>query len=213
MDRLTLAEKMAACEQAPGYSVLQHCYDVYAHYLAIVDHLSGDPVPAEWKIPSWIHDPLVTKLRLPDEVVHHYLLWHDCGKPFCRVIDDAGRQHFPGHADHSVIAWVEMRVAERMATPGAQWDLDADETQVAKLIKMDMDAHCLTPEQVAEFASRPEAVTLLIAAVAEVHANAAMFGGYESTSFKIKIKHLGRRGRQVLSKIRADRAGGSATFV
>ena len=206
MDRATLAEKMEACEQAPGYSVRQHCQDVYNRYLAIRDYMWGDPIPPEWRIPSWVHDPLVSEHLLDDDVVHPYLLWHDCGKPFCREVDDAGRQHFPNHAAHSVIVWVEMCVSQRMATPGALWDLDADEVQTAKLIKMDMDAHCLSPEQVPEFAARPEAVTLLLAAVAEVHANAAMFGGYESTSFKIKIKHLERRGRQVLSEIRAARA-------
>ncbi len=37
--------------------------------------------------------------------------------------------------------------------------------------------------------------------MAEVHSNAAMFGGTDSDSFKIKAKHLNKRGRQVLAAI------------
>jgi hypothetical protein len=36
-------------------------------------------------------------------------------------------------------------------------------------------------------------------AMAEVHSNAQMFGGENSDSFKIKAKHLEKRGRQVMS--------------
>lgn len=66
---------------------------------------------------------------------------------------------------------------------------------------MDMDAHLLKADGLAEFASRPQAIPLLLTALAEIHANAAMFGGLDSTSFKIKWKHLNKRGRQVLELI------------
>jgi hypothetical protein len=50
----------------------------------------------------------------------------------------------------------------------------------------------------ASLAALPEAASLYLTAVAEVHANAPMFGGFESTSFKSKMKHLDRRGKALL---------------
>jgi hypothetical protein len=46
-----------------------------------------------------------------------------------------------------------------------------------------------------------EAATLWVAGWAEIHANAAMFGGFESTSFKIKRKHLLSRGKALAARI------------
>ena len=62
---------------------------------------------------------------------------------------------------------------------------------------MDMDIHLLKAVGVEEFASRPEAATLLLTGLAEVHSNAAMFGGISSTSFKIKWKQIDRRGKAI----------------
>jgi hypothetical protein len=63
----------------------------------------------------------------------------------------------------------------------------------------DMDAHMLKADDIAEFATRPDAITLLVTAVAEVHSNALMFGGLDSDGFKIKAKHLDKKGRQVIA--------------
>jgi hypothetical protein len=38
-----------------------------------------------------------------------------------------------------------------------------------------------------------------MAGLAEVYANSQMFGGTESTGFKIKMKHLERRGKRLVS--------------
>jgi hypothetical protein len=38
-----------------------------------------------------------------------------------------------------------------------------------------------------------------VTAVAEVHSNALMFGGLDSDGFKIKAKHLDKKGRQVIA--------------
>lgn len=64
-----------------------------------------------------------------------------------------------------------------------------------------MDFHLLKAEDVVQFASNPLAIPLMLTGLAEIHANASMFGGLDSTSFKIKWKHIDKRGRQVLSHI------------
>ena len=61
-------------------------------------------------------------------------------------------------------------------------------------MELDMVVHTMSAAELDEFAARPEAPTLLTG-LAEVHANAEMFGGQESVSFKSKWKHLDRRGR------------------
>jgi hypothetical protein len=111
-----------------------------------------------------------------------YHLYHDCGKPHCLVFDEEGRRHFPNHAAASYLTWGR----------------HSDNRQIGNLILMDMDIHLLKAEGLAEFAARPEALSLLLTGLAEVHANASMFGGIESTSFKIKYKHLDKRGKQIL---------------
>lgn len=68
---------------------------------------------------------------------------------------------------------------------------------------MDMDIHVLKSDGVEEFASRPEAISLLLTGLAEIHANAEMFGGIESTSFKIKFKQINKRGKQIINLLEA----------
>ncbi len=92
-----------------------------------------------------------------------------------------GKQHFPNHAAVTSSLWLSL----------------TGEQDVARLMGMDMDIHLLKGDGVPEFAIRPEAATLLLTGLAEVHANAAMFGGIESTSFKMKFKHLKRRGNAI----------------
>lgn len=93
----------------------------------------------------------------------------------------AGRAHFPDHSAKSA----ELRLVAGGSVGG--------------LIAMDMDAHLLKADGVPEFAARPEAASLPLTALAELHANAAMFGGIEATSFKINWKALDRTGRRVLA--------------
>jgi len=64
-----------------------------------------------------------------------------------------------------------------------------------------MVLHTCTADQLAtklsEWSSE-HAFSLLVAALCELHANAKMFGGIESTSFKIKWKKLNKRGKQIV---------------
>lgn len=181
--RESLLHAMRSCKQTRGMTILQHGEMVAAYYTDLLDHLEhGKPLQFEWRLPEWASRPEVLDALPTRELMGEYHLFHDCGKPFCRTIDEEGRQHFPDHANISKRIWLEA----------------GGDPEIGELIGMDMDAHLLKAEDIAEFAARPQARALLLTALAEIHANAALFGGIASTSFKIKWKHLDKRGRQVL---------------
>jgi hypothetical protein len=186
-----LVAEMKNCEQMQGLSVLQHGQMVNDRYFEMLAHLrDGVPLAGEWKLPEWTADPLLLELQLPEATVARYAVYHDCGKPRCLVVDADGKRHFPDHARVSREVWLE----------------HGGDPVEADLIGMDMDAHLLKDAGVAEFAARPQACTLLMVALCEVHANASLFGGVDTTSFKMKWKQLDRRGKAVLKAIRESAA-------
>ncbi|WP_410950857.1 hypothetical protein [Pseudomonas sp. S1(2024)] len=173
---------MQDCEQTQGMSILQHGEMVRDFYLDLKGHVTeGAPLRYEWKLPAWATAPALWASLLPATTIENYQVFHDCGKPLCREVDQEGKVHFPDHAKVSAQAW--------RAAGGAEAE--------ARLIEMDMDIHLLKAEGLAQFAARPEAATLLLTGLCEIHANASMFGGIDSTSFKMKWKHIDRRGKQI----------------
>lgn len=180
---------MEACEQTPGLSVLAHGQSVWSYYKDLISHLSSQSeLQYEWRLPDWVYDPLILDKQMDEACMKNYTIFHDCGKPYCRTVDDEGRQHFPDHA----------RVSE------STWRSIGGNEQVAKLISQDMDIHLLKGDGVEAFAQREEAASLLLVGLAEIHSNAAMFGGVESTSFKMKWKQISRRGKAVLKVLKAN---------
>lgn len=175
---------MLACEQTSGMNMMQHGASVYETFLDLSEHVTkGTPLKFEWKLPEWASNPKLWENLLDERVIEEYQLFHDCGKPFCRVVDDEGKQHFPDHAATSEKIWREIGGSD----------------QVCRLIGMDMDIHLLKDDGIADFAKRPEAATLLLTGLAEIHSNAKMFGGIDSTSFKIKWKHIDKRGKKIVA--------------
>ena len=175
---------MLACEQTSGMNMMQHGASVYEFFLDLKSHIcSGTPLSNDWKLPEWVSNPMLWEKLLTPAIVEEYQLFHDCGKPFCRTVDEAGKQHFPDHAATSEKIWREIGGNE----------------QVATLIGMDMDIHLLKDDGIAEFAKHPEAASLLLTGLAEIHSNAKMFGGIDSTSFKIKWKHIDKRGKKIVA--------------
>lgn len=175
---------MFACEQTSGMNMIQHGASVYETFRDLKNHtLTGEELSGEWKLPEWASSPTLWKNLLDERVIEEYQLFHDCGKPFCRVVDDEGKQHFPDHAATSEKIWREIGGSD----------------QVCRLIGMDMDIHLLKDDGIADFAKRPEAATLLLTGLAEIHSNAKMFGGIDSTSFKIKWKHIDKRGKKIVA--------------
>ena len=193
-----LSFSMTDCEQTKGMNVLQHGCSVREHYFAILDHLEGKidlHTTSNWKIPAWLDDYKEQILKtVPDRfIMDRYLTVHDCGKPGMREVDEDGRQHFPNHAEAS----------EREYRRLSEGDSEHKESQniIAYLIAHDMDIHMLKADGIPEFAKRPTAFAHLLAGLAEITSNAAMFGGIESISFKIKYKQLDQRGKALCKLI------------
>lgn len=178
---------MKNCSQNSDESVYDHGVSVRDHVFDLISHLEGNELKNKWILPSWFiqNKNNLLKFLLPKEIINEYTLFHDCSKPYCKIIDENGKQHFPNHAQSSYELWIKI----------------GGNKTAANLMKMDMDIHQLKNEGVDEFSSRKEAITLLIAGLAEITANSKMFGGFESQSFKIKYKNIERRGKVICKKL------------
>jgi len=173
---------MSRCWQSKelGVSVLDHGIDVWSKLLDIL-HMDYKEMEIPDKLRgSFFHILTHEGAVLPVNLIKRYVIYHDCGKPYCKVVDEDGKQHFPKHAEVSAITYRQ--------------NFPADPVIVSNLIQLDMMFHTETVEEI-EARNLPQEVinTLLLSALAEVNSNAQMFGGYESESFKIKFKKLNRR--------------------
>lgn len=97
------------------------------------------------------------------------------------------RVHFPNHAEVSYQVYSKEY---------------PNDIIVSNLIKRDMEVHLIKDKDIVHFIrNKKDALTLLIVGLCELHSNADMFGGIESTSFKIKYKQINKRGKKILSLI------------
>lgn len=174
---------MLGCMQFGTLNVLEHGRMVTEAFEVLLAALQSGQAPAGWRIPAWLIDaPELFVSRLLDRLcLYNYQRYHDCGKPLCRELDDQGRAHFPDHARYSEAAWLAV---------------GGDEI-TGRLIGLDMAIHLASAEDIPRLAALPEAASLYLTALAEIHANAEMFGGLRSASFLAKAKHLDRRGRRL----------------
>lgn len=182
---------MKNCPQTNSQSVYQHGLSVRDHIFELISFLETGRINGDWKLPSWMHEHRehILNALLPKDIIEEYAVFHDCGKPFCLSIDSDGKRHFPNHAEVSYQTWLK--------TTGNE--------QVAKLIRMDMIIHTMKAADIPEFIKHPEAITLLIAGLAEVHSNAKMFGGLESDSFKIKWNQINKRGKAICLQLWSEK--------
>jgi hypothetical protein len=181
---------MSQCEQTQGQSVLDHGKSVESYLFDLINHLrDGKSLTYEWRIPDWVyeHKDLLLSSLPDDETLSLYTKYHDCGKLFCVEVDENGRKHFPNHAEVSYKTFTRF----------------FENNTAAELIRCDMDIHTLKSEGVEEFCKNPHCLTLLLSGLAEIHSNSRMFGGMDSTSFKIKWKAINQRGKQI-TKIKSE---------
>lgn len=165
-------------------NILQHGVSVWNKTKSIIVGDFGN-----LKLPKWFqenHHWFVNNLY-DWNIIQAYTIFHDCGKAFCKTIDNHGKQHFPNHAGISKEKFLEVFPNDEI---------------VAELISLDMIMHT---EKYAEIMDRKLSLktllTLYIVSLGEINANAELFNGYESDSFKIKLKHLDKLGKKLLEII------------
>lgn len=174
---------MSTCCQSKGQTILQHGEAVAARYKDLIGERK-----MEWRLPDWFDLDYLLPLCPDAETMEQYHIYHDCGKPFCVTMDEDGRQHFPDHARISA----------------SVWRVHGGDEKIAELIERDMDMHTIKPADAAGYDRMDLAPALLLTALSELHANAEMFGGVESTSFKIKFKALSKVGRNIITQLKGN---------
>ena len=177
---------MIATPQTNTQNVLEHGISVAKHFKDLSDNKTEN-----WKLPTWFTDNrdfIMSNLHSEKDITE-YQVMHDCGKPYCITIDEEGKRHFPNHAQVSFDTYNKI----------------SNNKIVADLILKDMVFHTIKANEVEDFVknnSIQTVLTLLVTAICELHANASMFGGIESQSFKIKYKQIDKRGKQVLTLLK-----------
>lgn len=169
--------------------VSQYFQDLYSH-LQFNSNLNYN-----WKLPEWLlsNKDFILNSLLPIGILIQYQIYHDIGKPFCKTydIENNGSYHFFNHANISAQTYKQI----------------SNDSIICSLIERDMDIHLIKSESIDSFIGtsildKQIAISLLLTGLAEIHANAQMFGGINSTSFKIKYKQIDSRGKQILKKMR-----------
>lgn len=178
---------MSNCEQTQGMSVLEHGVSVHDYFLDLYNHFKkGDSLKKDWRLPEWLSDEWIWENIELTERIRLYHIYHDCGKPYCIHIDSDGKKHFPDHANKSYHIWLDL----------------LGDLETAELMRDDMLIHLLRSGGVDDFAKNKNALILLITGLCEIHSNAEMFGGIDSTSFKIKWKNINKFGKRIIEKIK-----------
>jgi hypothetical protein len=168
---------MKTCYQFKTMSILDHGWSVWHFYSDLYDYMfNGEEIEYNWDLPEgFIEFMMKNKHKfLSEEKAKLYAIYHDCSKPFCRTIDEDGKQHFYNHAQLSYDIWVK----------------HTNNEEVGWFILHDMDLHSGSNECISVLLSDDRIFTLLLMAYAEIHSNSGMFGSLDSTSFKIKRKRL-----------------------
>lgn len=176
---------MRSCMQFRTQNVLEHGEAVLSKYKTLMAHAARGEFPPGWRQPKWWTPETARRLareQPPAEIMTNYLRFHDCGKPACRTVDEEGRQHFPDHAAASAALWKAAG-----GHPDEVW-----------LMANDMMLHSGSAEECEGLRGHRLAPALMFASLSEVHSNADMFGGPETSSFKAKAKQLERRTAQLL---------------
>jgi hypothetical protein len=170
---------MKRCEQAPGLNMLQHGEKVHQEYNALMESLSlGNECEELQAILLKFGGNLP-----PSEVLKQYHVYHDCGKHLCLTITEDGKRHFPNHAAISANQYAVVFPEDKFTSI---------------LIAHDMDFHICKGDELMRVISNPIAPILYFTAWAEINANASMFGGKSSESYKIKRSRLIQAGKKLL---------------
>ena len=171
---------MEACEQTKGMNMLQHGQMVHAHYLTLIDELKHGNADSSELLNIWQR----FNRDLPDApTLQAYHTYHDCAKHLCLITDESGKRHFPNHAEMSSKQY-------RHLFPGDE--------MTAYLIQHDMDFRLAKSSDSLTIWAQPYSHILFLTAWAEINANAEMFGGRHSESYKIKRSRLIQHAKKLI---------------
>lgn len=169
----SLLVKMKRCFQFENIDMYEHGLMVNREYINLITSLEEGLISEVF--PVDLIDIYSSNILLDLRLMLLYQVVHDCGKPHCRSVGDDGRIHYP---DHARISYEQIK------------KLYPNEIDLQFLVLHDMDFHTLKPAQLEELAKSKYGFSLYLTAWAELIANAQMFNGFDSVSFKIKRKHL-----------------------
>ena len=172
---------MTRCFQAPGLNMLQHGKMVHVEYVKLLEQLENRTL--DEPVIQQCYDKLKQNLP-PHQVLKRYHYLHDCFKHGVITIDENGKRHFPNHAE-----WSAKQYSHIFPEDGF----------TATLIRRDMEFHTLRGDDLLCLCESPFALILYFTAWAEINANAEMFGGRESDSYKIKRKRLMKAAKKLLN--------------
>jgi hypothetical protein len=194
-DLTQLVAKLEKSRQNDNQTIMEHGASIRDRAFSLIEMLYGvvRMNDADWTqvVPSSLLEGDFNEFikdNLHDfKTIWNYTLFHDCGKPEAMTIDADGKRHFPDHEVLSAQVWSDI---------GTE-----DET---RLMLLDMSLHRMKSEDFESFlntTSKQDVVTLLIAAYAEIYANAVDNSpeGINSVSFKIKKKHLDRLVKKMIA--------------
>lgn len=116
------------------------------------------------------------------DIIKQYTINHDVGKPYTITFDEDGKKHYVNHSQKSKEIWLTSN----------------GDPIVGNLIGNDLLFHTKKYDEIREL-NLPikDICTHLVVALAELHANAALFGGITSESFCIKFKKLEKLGNKL----------------
>jgi len=191
--------KMITTPQNNKQNILEHGLSVMKYFNEIKKTLENSTEYNSFlnlKIPDFIIDNkyFILENLLSDDILNEYQLYHDIGKPYCIKYDKDGKVHFPNHEDYSSKVYLE-------------FSNHNDKILISKLIYHDMDFHILKPSECENYLhetklSKSEIISLLLTTLSELNSNADMFGGFDSTSFKIKYKNYLKISKKIIEKLK-----------
>lgn len=161
--------------------MLQHGQLVHEEYKKLISALNANDI--EYAELAQLYARIASKLP-PAEVLERYHVYHDCGKHIALTIGEDGKRRYPNHAEIS---------AQQFSI------LFPEDGFTTQLIRMDMDFHTLRGDDLIKLCRSPFAPILYFTAWAEINANAEMFGGKQSESYKIKRSRLIQAGKKFLN--------------
>lgn len=175
MNKKELILEMKNAYQIEGtQTILEHGLQVNNYFKLLIDELEGKRQSNY--LPNFVlkrKEKILKTYYKHRKSIHLYLVFHDCGKPFCKTKLN-NKTHFYNHENISYEIFQSV----------------FDNPIASHLIKNDMLLHKARANNVLELSHVYLIDILCLAYIAEIYANKEIFGGEFSESFKIKKKQM-----------------------